>query len=192
MSPRGQFLMSLDTRPTPTSGPASRRCSETSHGAGTGASPASYVPGQTARTISASSASCKRCSALRRRVVDHGLSQSRTRCPVSSNPNSGPRSSRRDRINSGGPTSPTCGSNGPSSFSPSCWICSRARRSAMRLARHSTRGYRTMADVIAHLPHFMEIIYNNNRQHSALDYRSPNAVEADHALTLSSGQISTT
>jgi len=25
------------------------------------------------------------------------------------------------------------------------------------------RGYRTIADVIAHLPHFLETIYNNNR-----------------------------
>ena len=51
------------------------------------------------------------------------------------------------------------------------------------------RGYRTMADVSAHLPHFLEHIYNNNRQHSALHYRSPNTFEAEHALTLSSGQI---
>ena len=29
------------------------------------------------------------------------------------------------------------------------------------------RGYRTMADVIAHLPLFLETICNNNRQHSA-------------------------
>jgi hypothetical protein len=41
-----------------------------------------------------------------------------------------------------------------------------------------------MADVIAHLPHFLENIYNNNRLHSALSYRSPNEYEADHALTL--------
>lgn len=46
-----------------------------------------------------------------------------------------------------------------------------------------------MADVIAHLPHFLETIDNNNRQHSALNYRSPDAFEAEHALTLSSGQI---
>jgi hypothetical protein len=46
------------------------------------------------------------------------------------------------------------------------------------------RAYRTMADVIAHLPHFLGQVYNNNRQHSALNYRSPNALEADHALTL--------
>lgn len=49
------------------------------------------------------------------------------------------------------------------------------------------RGNRTMAAAIAH---FLEIIYNNKRQHSALNYRSPNAFEADHAFTLSSGQIS--
>ena len=51
------------------------------------------------------------------------------------------------------------------------------------------RGYRTMADVIAHLPHLLEHIYNNNRQHSALNYRSPTAFEFEHALTLSSGQM---
>jgi putative transposase len=51
------------------------------------------------------------------------------------------------------------------------------------------RPYRTMADVIAHLPHFLETIYNNNRLHSALGYRSPNEYEADHALTLLCGQI---
>jgi putative transposase len=51
------------------------------------------------------------------------------------------------------------------------------------------RPYRTMADVMAHLPHFLETIYNNNRLHSSLGYRSPNEYEADHALTLSSGQI---
>ncbi len=66
--------------------------------------------------------------------------------------------------------------------------------SFMKTLKHEEiypRGYRTMADVITHLPHFLEIIYNNNRQHSALDYRSPNAFEAEHALTLSSGQIGT-
>ena len=46
-----------------------------------------------------------------------------------------------------------------------------------------------MADVIAHLPHFLETIYNNNRQHSALHYQSPKSFEAEHAITLSSGQI---
>jgi putative transposase len=50
------------------------------------------------------------------------------------------------------------------------------------------RRYRTMADVMAHLPHFLETIYNNNRLHSALGDRSPNECDADHALTLSSGQ----
>ena len=67
--------------------------------------------------------------------------------------------------------------------------------SFMKTLKHEEiypRGYRTMADVIAHLPHFLEQIYNNKRQHSALNYRSPNAFEADHALTLPSGQISTT
>ena len=53
------------------------------------------------------------------------------------------------------------------------------------------RGYRTMADVIARLPHFLETIYNNNRQHSALNYRSLNAFEAEYALTLLPGLITT-
>ena len=48
-----------------------------------------------------------------------------------------------------------------------------------------------MADVIAHHPHFLEHIYNNQHQHSALNYRSPNAVEAEHVLTLLPGQITT-
>lgn len=51
------------------------------------------------------------------------------------------------------------------------------------------RGYRIMADVIERLPHVLEHTYNNNRQHSAPHYRSPNAFEAEHALTLSSGPI---
>ena len=53
------------------------------------------------------------------------------------------------------------------------------------------RGYRTMADVIARLPHFLETIYDNNRQHSALNYRSLNAFEAEYALTLLPGLITT-
>ncbi len=53
------------------------------------------------------------------------------------------------------------------------------------------RPYRTMVEVIAHLPHFLERVYNNDRMHSALGYRSPNEYEADHALTLSSGQVAT-
>ena len=64
--------------------------------------------------------------------------------------------------------------------------------SFMKTLKHEEiypRGYRTMADVIARLPHFLETIYNNNRQHSALNYRSPNAFLAEYALTLSSGQI---
>lgn len=66
--------------------------------------------------------------------------------------------------------------------------------SFMKILKHEeiySRGYRTMADVIARLPHLLETIYNNNRQHSALGYRSPNACEADHAITLSSGQVTT-
>ena len=65
--------------------------------------------------------------------------------------------------------------------------------SFMKTLKHEEiypRGYRTMADVIAHLPHFLEQIYNNHRQHSALSYRSPNAFETEHALSLLSGQIS--
>lgn len=66
--------------------------------------------------------------------------------------------------------------------------------SFMKTLKHEEiypRGYRTMADVIAHLPHFLEQIYNNNRQHSALNYRSPNTFEAEHALSLLPGQITT-
>lgn len=65
--------------------------------------------------------------------------------------------------------------------------------SFMKTLKHEEiypRGYRTVADVIARLPHFLETIYNNNRQHSALNYRSPNAFEAEYALSLLSGQIS--
>jgi putative transposase len=65
--------------------------------------------------------------------------------------------------------------------------------SFMKTLKHDEiypRGYRTMADVIARLPHFLETIYNNHRQHSALNYRSPNTFETEHALTLHSGQFS--
>jgi putative transposase len=33
--------------------------------------------------------------------------------------------------------------------------------------------YKTYADVIAHLPYFIDEVYNSRRLHSALDYRSP-------------------
>ena len=36
--------------------------------------------------------------------------------------------------------------------------------------RSTAPSYRTMADVIAHLPHFLEQTYNNNRPHAALNY----------------------
>ncbi len=52
------------------------------------------------------------------------------------------------------------------------------------------RGYRTMAHVIAHLTHFLETTSNNHRQYPAMHYRSPNAFEAKHILSLLSGQIS--
>ena len=64
--------------------------------------------------------------------------------------------------------------------------------SFMKTLKHEAtylRPYRTMANVVAHLPHFLETIYNDHRMHSALGYRSPNEYEADHARTLSSGQI---
>ena len=51
------------------------------------------------------------------------------------------------------------------------------------------RGYRTMEDVIERLSHVLETTYNNDRQHSVLGYRSPNAFEHDHTLTPSFGQI---
>jgi putative transposase len=53
------------------------------------------------------------------------------------------------------------------------------------------RGYRRTADVIAHLRHFLGHIYHNQRQHSALKAREPNAFEAAHALPFSYGQIAT-
>lgn len=65
--------------------------------------------------------------------------------------------------------------------------------SFMKTLKHEEiypRGYRTMTDVIAHLPHFLEHIYNNIRLHSALNYRSPNAFEPDHAVSLHPDQIS--
>lgn len=64
--------------------------------------------------------------------------------------------------------------------------------SLMKILTHeesSLRPYRTMADIIAHLPHFLETIYPNDRLHSVLGYRTPNEYEAEHALSLSSGQI---
>lgn len=64
----------------------------------------------------------------------------------------------------------------------------------MKTVKHEEvypRGCRTMADVIAHLPYFLEHICNNQRQHSALNYRSPHAFEAEHARTLLPGQITT-
>ncbi len=64
--------------------------------------------------------------------------------------------------------------------------------SFMKTLKHEEiypRGYRTLADVITHLPHYLETIYNNDRLHSALGYRSPNAFESHYARSHSSGQI---
>ena len=46
------------------------------------------------------------------------------------------------------------------------------------------RGSRTMADVMAHLPHFLENGYHNTRQPSALNDRLLNAFAADYVHTL--------
>ena len=65
--------------------------------------------------------------------------------------------------------------------------------SFMKTLKHEAiypRGYRSMADVVTYLPYFLETIYNKNRQHAPRNYRSANAFEAEHALTLSSDQIS--
>jgi hypothetical protein len=43
---------------------------------------------------------------------------------------------------------------------------------------------------MAHFPHFLKQIYSNDRQKSALSYRSPNAFETEHALSRLSGQVS--
>ncbi len=65
--------------------------------------------------------------------------------------------------------------------------------SFMKTLKHEEiylRPYRTMADVIAHLPHFLETVYNNNRLHSGLGYRTPNEVEATYTRTATTGQTS--
>jgi len=64
--------------------------------------------------------------------------------------------------------------------------------SFMKTLKHEEiypRGYRTVADVIAHLPHYLESVYNDTRLHSALGYQTPNAFEAEHAYSPSPGQI---
>ncbi len=41
--------------------------------------------------------------------------------------------------------------------------------------------YETYQDVVAHLPRFLDQVYNEKRLHSAMDYLSPKDYEAQHA-----------
>ncbi len=53
--------------------------------------------------------------------------------------------------------------------------------SFMKTLKHEEiylRPYRTMADAIEHLPHFLEEHYNRQRLHSALGYRTSAEFEA--------------
>jgi putative transposase len=58
--------------------------------------------------------------------------------------------------------------------------------SFMKTLKHEEiylKAYRTMADAIQHLPHFLEETYNRQRLHSSLGYRSPEEFEAAHHFT---------
>lgn len=66
--------------------------------------------------------------------------------------------------------------------------CNAPAESFMKTMKHEEiypRPYRTMDDVLRHLPTCLVHTYNEQRLHSALGAQSPAAVEAHHRETLS-------